>query len=70
LAEVQTQVHALKGLASTLGMTELFFCCSKVVARLRDEELRGDEFSLREEMRMLEEAHEDVLSGLLRRMDV
>jgi chemotaxis protein histidine kinase CheA len=30
------QIHALKGLASTLGFTELFEVCSSAVAWLRD----------------------------------
>lgn len=61
LAEVQKQVHALKGLAGTLGMTRLFECCSVVVKRLKDEKARCDFGALEEEMACLKMAQEDIL---------
>lgn len=63
-SEVHKQVHALKGLAGTLGLMRLFECCSAVVKRLKAEGMGCDRSALEKEMAELKKAQQDVLRAI------
>lgn len=60
LAEVLSQVHALKGLAGTLGMTPLYEASAEVVRELRDEK----EPVLEEKMRNVKQEYERMIEAI------
>jgi HPt (histidine-containing phosphotransfer) domain-containing protein len=62
MGETLRQVHALKGLSSTLGMTDLFNACSEMVVRLRDD--KTNLYVLSYEMDQVREAHERALAAV------
>lgn len=57
---IEKEVHALKGLAGTLGMNRLFQACSVVVTELR----KGNHFELNGQMEKVRMEYEKLVQAI------